>query len=84
VPAPTKSELRATLRAAFIAAGPDKFAKRDDQGNVVPGELPDALVNIIDAVAEGLSVQWATWQARQTVLVTGVTPGAGVAPGTLP
>lgn len=84
MPAPTKAELKLSVRAAFIAAGPTKFAKRTDQGAVVPGELPDALEDMIDAFTEGLANRLATWQAAQTVSVVGVTPGVGTAVGTLP
>jgi hypothetical protein len=88
VPAPTKAELQTSLRAAFIAAGPEKFAKRDANGNVVPGELQDALNDIIEAIATGLAAQWAIWQATQTVVgtATGVTSGPASAPvtGVLP
>jgi hypothetical protein len=88
VPSPTKAQLQASLRAAFLAAGPEKFAKRDERGNVVPGELPDALSDIIEAVAEGLAVQWSLWQASQTVVgtATGVTSGPASVPvvGALP
>jgi hypothetical protein len=76
--------LRTSLETSFKALGPEKCAKRDANGAVVPGELPDQVKDVIEAISNGVAAAWATWQAGQTVLVTAVTPGTGTAPGTLP
>jgi hypothetical protein len=81
MPAPTEAAIKAALRASFIAAGPDKFAKRDDDGNAVPGQLPDALEDMIAAQAQALSQVWSTWQLSQPVSGTaGPFPVVGFLP----
>ena len=86
MPAPVKGELKLIIRTAFVASG--NFPNHDKDGNVVPGELPDGLEKIIDAMAEGLANAWLAWQAKQVVMgtATGVTPGPAVVPvvGNLP
>ena len=80
--------LKVSLEASFLALGPEKCAKRDSSGAVVPGQLPDQVKDVIEAISNGVAAAWATWQASQTVVGTaaGITTGPSSAPvvGTLP
>ena len=88
MPAPLKVDLLKAFRTAFLAAGPDKFCKRDENGVIVPNELQPALEDMLAALAEGLAFQWNVWQTTQAVTgsASGVTSGPSSAPvvGILP
>ena len=81
MPAPTYNALLADLEKAALAQG---FKKQGYDANgklVVLNELPDGMKKFLAAEALGMTVQWAKWQAAQTVTVVGVTPGPAVASG---
>lgn len=79
MPAPTKGEILLALRQSCLSSG--KFMKHDADGNVIPGELPEGLEDILDSMAGGLASAWSQWQSRQICIVQGVTPGASAAAG---
>jgi hypothetical protein len=88
MPAMPADLLKTSLEAAFLALGPEKCAKRDESGAVVPGQLPDQVKDVIEAVSNGVAAAWVVWQSSQTVVgtATGVTSGPAIAPvlGALP
>lgn len=88
-----KELLKAYLKASLVQG-------TDPLGNKVPGqrqallkvvdkktvagELPDAVDDLVDGIAEGLSQYLRDWQAQQTVFVPGITSGPSSTIGTLP
>jgi hypothetical protein len=76
--------LKTSLEASFLALGPEKCAKRDESGAVVPGQLPDQVKDVIEAIANGVAAAWVVWQGTQLVNVPGVTSGPSVTTGNLP
>jgi len=80
MPAPTPAQIQASLTTAFLAAGFVKKIVHNGAFVDVPGTLPDNLVKMIQAIANGDNNFWNTWQLAQGVtLVTGAgVPGTGV------
>ena len=73
MPAPTSDVLKANMKAALIS----RFSKRDDDGNVVAGEIPQAMEDLVAGISEGVAQTWSQWQATQLVN-GGVTTGGSV------
>jgi hypothetical protein len=66
MPAPTKAQIQAALEAALKT----KFKKGqmvDGKFQEVPGELPEAMVDLVDSLATGINQFWTMWQATQVV-----------------
>ena len=85
MPAPTSDLIKAQLILAYKAIlnpdGTQRYTKKtiDSSGVVtVTGDLPDELMNMITAQANGISTTWQIWQSTQVVNVvssTSLTPG---------
>ena len=73
MPAPVSGSIYNYLKAAFIAQG---YYKRTYVNGVVvtdPTALPDEMDKMVQAIAAGLALQWAAWQAEQVVAVNNPT-----------
>jgi hypothetical protein len=85
MPAPSKAEFKAALLAAAtnLAIRTDNTKPRQPGVNQaflkaimvegtptsVPGEVPDAVNDLFDVMAEALNLVWIRWQASQTVFI---------------
>lgn len=81
MPAPIYNTLYALLEKEALAQG---FKKQSYDANgklVISAELPDAMKKFLQGQAIAITTQWAQWQALQTVVVQGVTPGPSPAVG---
>lgn len=77
-----KDAIVAQLLAMKDEKGEPMFAKRDADGKIVPGKLPDPLDKMMEGVAAGMQSTLDVWRSTQMVTVVGVTPpGTGAATG---
>ena len=83
MPAPTQGQIKAKIEAAFKAKGLTEKEIKEDGTIVDTGNLGADQLKFVEAISEGIYNTWTEWQATQQVTVTGVQPGAGVAPGKL-
>jgi hypothetical protein len=84
MPAPAPTQIQTFLTAALIGKG---FVKKSYvEGRLVtdPTKLPDKLAELVSGLSNGLSQEWAVWQASQTVVIpvtsTPGSPSTGVLP----
>ena len=85
MPAPTKAFIKLYLTTALLTgtdplgnavSGQRKAFLKVVDGVTVPGELPEAVDDLVDGLAEGIANAWFTWQATQPV--TGTAAGVPV------
>lgn len=85
MPAPLPSALRDAIVASLLAVTDDDgepfFAKRDQDresenyGKVlVPNELAEGSMKLVEGLSNGLNAAWVKWQTAQTVSPVGVPP----------
>lgn len=87
MPAPTPTQIQNFLTSALLAKGFTKKSYVDGALIVDPTKLPDKLADLVSGISNGLSQEWAVWQAGQSVAafdsVTG-SPVVGIGPTALP
>ena len=79
MPAVTADQLKIAMKNALKT----KFKKRDDDGNEVDGELPEAMQDMVNGIAVGVAKAWSDWQAVQLVNGGVCTPSGPITGGTL-
>ena len=78
MPAVTADQLKIAMKNALKT----KFKKRDDDGNEVDGELPEAMQDMVNGIAVGVAKAWSDWQTAQLVSGTCAAPGNPLVVGT--
>jgi len=82
MPAPSPTQIQNFLTTALLAKGFTKKSYVNGALVVDPSKLPDKLAELVSGISNGLSQNWASWQAAQVVTIP-VTSSAG-SPSTAP
>jgi hypothetical protein len=74
MPAPLRKVIEENLKQAYLAQGFAKYEYINGVLTQVPGELPEALMKVIKANADGIARTWEQWQATQAIVIPVTAP----------